>query len=74
MKCRYGSRYTIIVSVWVCERVRVKRTKVKIYLYIFVFICRLIIIFEKVAGERGKNFQKKYHIEIIRDRRIGKEN
>jgi len=42
-----------------CERVRAERSKMKkIYLYIFVFICRLSVISEKVAEERGKNFQK----------------
>jgi len=56
-----------------CERVRAKRSKVKKYLYILVFIYRLSIIFEKVIEEGGKNL-KKNGVEIIKDRRIEKEN
>jgi len=55
-----------------CERVvQAERSKMKkIYLYIFVFICKLVIIFEKMTEE----IEKRNFIEIIRDRKMGKEN
>jgi len=63
MKCRCGSSYTIIVSVWVCERVRVERTRV---------ILRKDFVYDYCG--RGEKVKKISDGNIVREAGVWKEN
>jgi len=63
MKCRCGSSCTIIVAVWVCERVRVERTRV---------ILRMDFVYDYCG--RGEKVKKIADENIVREGGVWKEN